>query len=299
MEQLTFDQYIADNFTLCACGCGVPTPPARYTDRRSGLVKGQPTRYIKGHTRRLRIDETGRQCGACREYKPWGEFHTSRTTRYGHVTTCKPCMAESASAAWRNGGHAQRVAKTWQSVRLCECGCGQPTRISEHTDLRYGYVKGQPVRYLRSHWKRGKVFSDPERRRQARIARSRAYYAANRGRLGEYARAWRLATGYQRPAGTNFKSNYGITYADYSRMVIAQCGACSICGSVPSEDPDAHKKVNKLFVDHDHETGQVRDLLCQMCNLMLGQADDNAVRLRDGAAYLEEWRKGNEPEMSL
>lgn len=34
---------------LCECGCGQPAPLARMTDRRSGVVKGQPSRYIRGH----------------------------------------------------------------------------------------------------------------------------------------------------------------------------------------------------------------------------------------------------------
>ncbi len=38
-----------------------------------------------------------------------------------------------------------------QFVRVCECGCGQPTRVSPCTDARYGHVKGQPYRHLSTH----------------------------------------------------------------------------------------------------------------------------------------------------
>lgn len=34
---------------LCQCGCGTPTPLAKWTDRRHGLIRGVPTRYINGH----------------------------------------------------------------------------------------------------------------------------------------------------------------------------------------------------------------------------------------------------------
>lgn len=34
---------------LCGCGCGTVTPPARQTDTKRGLVKGEPTRFIRGH----------------------------------------------------------------------------------------------------------------------------------------------------------------------------------------------------------------------------------------------------------
>ena len=38
---------------LCMCGCGQATPLARWTDRRTGLVKGQPVRFVPGHQSRL------------------------------------------------------------------------------------------------------------------------------------------------------------------------------------------------------------------------------------------------------
>lgn len=40
------------NITLCACGCGEPTQPAKCTSKRFGLVKGKPTRFILGHSGR-------------------------------------------------------------------------------------------------------------------------------------------------------------------------------------------------------------------------------------------------------
>ncbi len=36
-------------------------------------------------------------------------------------------------------------------MKTCECGCGQPTGIAPRNDLRHGYVKGQPVRFVRGH----------------------------------------------------------------------------------------------------------------------------------------------------
>lgn len=51
------------------------------------------------------------------------------------------------------------------SVKLCECGCGQPTRIAKVNDRRYGHVKGQGVRFLKGHSHRGKVVSAETRAR--------------------------------------------------------------------------------------------------------------------------------------
>lgn len=40
--------------------------------------------------------------------------------------------------------------------QLCECGCGEETRIASSTNARYGHVKGEPVRYVKGHYWRNK-----------------------------------------------------------------------------------------------------------------------------------------------
>ena len=73
---------------------------------------------------------------------------------------------------------------------------------------------------------------------------------------------------------------YGITLADYDRMFAEQGGRCAIC----DREHDGGKRFD---VDHDHETGDVRGLLCTNCNRMIGHAHDDPRRLRDAARYLE------------
>lgn len=53
------------------------------------------------------------------------------------------------------GTSAADDAASPDQVKLCECGCGQPTRTAERDDLRYGYIKGQPRRFLQGHSRRG------------------------------------------------------------------------------------------------------------------------------------------------
>jgi hypothetical protein len=38
---------------------------------------------------------------------------------------------------------------------LCECGCGEPAPVSQYTDRTYGYVRGEPRRFVRGHQRRG------------------------------------------------------------------------------------------------------------------------------------------------
>jgi hypothetical protein len=58
--------------------------------------------------------------------------------------------------------------------------------------------------------------------------------------------------------------------------VLAQGGVCAICAR---EDPER--------VDHSHDTGEVRGILCFNCNGGLGQFRDSADTLRDAASYLD------------
>lgn len=53
---------------------------------------------------------------------------------------------------------------------------------------------------------------------------------------------------------------YGITLDQYNEMLEAQGGGCGICGKTPEEEGKA------LAVDHNHETREIRGILCQYCN---------------------------------
>lgn len=81
---------------------------------------------------------------------------------------------------------------------------------------------------------------------------------------------------YQR--GRHLKRRYGITEEDFQRMLEEQGGGCAICGLVQHDKP--------LHVDHDHNTGAVRGLLCLPCNTMLGKARDNINILSKAINYL-------------
>lgn len=74
---------------------------------------------------------------------------------------------------------------------------------------------------------------------------------------------------------------YGLTAAAFDALHRAQDGACAMC-SEPFGDP------RKAHVDHCHDTGEVRGLLCHGCNHVLGMANDRPEVLRAGIDYLAE-----------
>lgn len=75
---------------------------------------------------------------------------------------------------------------------------------------------------------------------------------------------------------------YGITTEQYSELLESQGGGCAICDAPPPTE--TRKKF--LVVDHDHETGKVRGLLCDTCNRGLGLLGDNIVYLCAAVDYL-------------
>lgn len=75
---------------------------------------------------------------------------------------------------------------------------------------------------------------------------------------------------------------YGLTDEQYRQKFDDQNGQCNIC-----------KRANvPLVVDHDHNTGEVRDLLCKLCNAMIGMAREDITVLSFAMAYLSRWKNG-------
>ena len=76
----------------------------------------------------------------------------------------------------------------------------------------------------------------------------------------------------------DLRRRFGITPDEYQQRLAAQAGLCAICGSAA-----AH-------LDHDHQSGELREFLCRPCNVGLGHFGDDANRLRAAAEYLDRHR---------
>ncbi|HVE98232.1 MAG TPA: endonuclease VII domain-containing protein [Mycobacteriales bacterium] len=69
---------------------------------------------------------------------------------------------------------------------------------------------------------------------------------------------------------------YGISEAEVQELIREQRGVCAICGVRPAE-----------HVDHDHETGRVRGILCFTCNVGIANFGEDRERMRFAMIYLE------------
>ena len=75
----------------------------------------------------------------------------------------------------------------------------------------------------------------------------------------------------------HYKKLYGFTAEQAKHHLNNQYGSCKICA-----------KEAKLYVDHNHSTGKVRDLICNNCNTVIGHAKENVEILAKAIEYLKE-----------
>lgn len=104
--------------------------------------------------------------------------------------------------------------------------------------------------------------------------------------------AYRKSLEKHRPARTesrkkfdrnrNLKRLYGITLEEYELMLFDQNGRCALCFESLNEKV-AH-------VDHDHDTGVIRAILCGTCNSGLGMFHHSTEKLLRAISYLDSYK---------
>lgn len=113
----------------------------------------------------------------------------------------------------------------------------------------------------------------------------RCYDRSNRGRFPSEKPDYRRARyDAEKRRRYQLKKNFGLTVAQYDEMLREQGGGCAVCGGEPGG------RWKNFAVDHDHETGAVRGLLCLACNRAIGLLEDDSSRIRKIADYLERVR---------
>lgn len=123
--------------------------------------------------------------------------------------------------------------------------------------------------------------------RQHVLARVKAWQQANPERVKETRDASRpRRRAIDRDA--RLRRVFGLSSDQYEAMLADQGGGCALCGRTPLPGRSLH-------VDHHHETGVVRGLLCFRCNAGIGQFREDKLRLADAIVYLARGRRALEP----
>ncbi len=118
----------------------------------------------------------------------------------------------------------------------------------------------------------------------ARRMQDPAFRASNVAR----SRKWALANperAYLLDANKHLQRRFGITYAEYQKLLEKQGGACAICKK--PETIKSKKRITRLAVDHCHTTGKIRGILCFKCNTSIGLVENNPELLNNIKNYLE------------
>ena len=84
------------------------------------------------------------------------------------------------------------------------------------------------------------------------------------------------------------KLRFNIDLETYNSMYAEQNGVCKLCGLEESARKNNSEEKRMLAVDHDHNTGAVRGLLCASCNVQLGHYEKTKLRASEFEKYLEE-----------
>ena len=79
----------------------------------------------------------------------------------------------------------------------------------------------------------------------------------------------------------HLKRVFGITQDEYLKMLSSQNERCAIC------EKHYSYQNRRLDIDHDHETGKIRGLLCNPCNRAIGRFEHNTMLMKKAINYLK------------
>jgi hypothetical protein len=114
----------------------------------------------------------------------------------------------------------------------------------------------------------------------AAIARVKRWQQENAERLNAYRRQRNALPERKRAMRDGYyRRTFGMSADDFDALLESQGGGCAICGKRPERQASLH-------VDHCHDSGRVRGIVCVNCNQGLGQFGDDPELLERAAAYL-------------
>lgn len=212
------------------------------------------------------ITKRGQECIGCRKILPWIAFTKDRSRKNGYRTRCKECKKKTKGT--------KRFFVMNEEGRECTiCGIFKPWNdFHVHKNTRYGY-RGQckDCKRILDGKKKKKHYVINELGRQCTVCKEFKVW-------NEFSRLKKVSYGYASQCRDCIRAKiYGLTYVQFQVLKARSGGQCEICG-----------KKGRLAIDHDHETGKVRGLLCDACNFLIGLANDDVDILTSAITYLSQ-----------
>lgn len=230
------------------------------------------------------------RCISCGLTKPAPDFPPEKRNASGISGMCRICTNKK-HAEWRE----QNKSKIASYARAYKAK--NPDKV------RLNHQKADAVRRNKTLEKRGPGWGKretPEGRRcsgcEKRLPNDRFYKKG--ANFSAYCKpcdrarsqAWRRKNKQKlrvTQKKSELKSKYGLTIEAFQSLAMAQGGKCAICRNQLGLDGAPSRN---CCVDHDHATGNVRGILCRMCNIGLGNFKDNEVALAGAISYLRRSR---------
>lgn len=191
-------------------------------------------------------------CTKCGETKDLTEFYKTKGCKDGTRNECKKCViARSAVSQSKNQESRKKYLADYYKSNTCK----YPKRTKEQQDA---YNKRRREKYASDH-----------------------EYRAN---IVKKIKEWQQSNPKARKNGR--MKQYGITIEDFEYLMVKQDYKCAICGH-----SDTSKKSFFPLVDHCHNNGHVRGILCSDCNFGIGKFKDDPRLLLNAIKYLEDDRE--------
>ena len=202
-----------------------------------------------------------KKCSRCNKEKDLDKFFNLSQSKDGKQPHCKKCDQKRRLATHRRQREASGVKyrSTLLSQELKKKGLKVCPGCDETKSIENSYYGTTSVYCIICASKRAKT---PHIREL-----NRKYYKKDKTKVRDY----------------RLRTKYGITLEHYNEMLSDQGGKCVVCGATKEENKKG------LAVDHCHETGNVRALLCGNCNCALGFIKENSEIARSLADYIDNY----------
>jgi hypothetical protein len=220
-------------------------------------------------------------CSRCKEERNIELFSKNKRKKDGIDSICKICVKEKSKNYYNN--NREKVLEKQRSYN------------DENKEKRLAYSK--KTKEERKEYKKEYY----EKNRDSLLAYAKEYRKNNREKALEYQREytksnreyiakrdkWYKENNKEYTRMKRLKMKFNLSIEEYEEIYNEQRGVCAICGKQETHANSKTGVVNNLCVDHNHETGVVRGLLCNACNTSLGKMNDDIDILKSAICYLE------------
>ena len=188
------------------------------------------------------------------------------------VKTCKVHGDLTEDMIFRHA-RKERLGGEGVSIRCRQCKLERNARYdATHREKRVEISSKwtQENRELANAWYREDRKKNPDKYREI----AKRSYEKNKKQKNEY----------------QVKRMYGIEAEQYYKMYEDQQNRCAICNQLETRKSRTPGQLARLTLDHNHETGQIRGLLCHSCNTGIGKFRESEDLFRLAIAYLERYK---------